>query len=207
MFKSYFKTIEYLAGGADTGFRHVEPEDYPKRLLRLRGDRKRVEVTEIPLKINKVTSDDIVILDLGRELIQRNGADANMHEKRAAMQFLMELKGKRSHEAMESAVCDEGDDEEFWAKFGDEGSPGKDDDDDDEDEPLEAGEKQLFRVNDESGFELVAEGEDIDKTLFMAADVFILDVKNACYVWIGEVAFSSLSHHFFSLAGLKKKVF
>ena len=46
------------------------------------------------------------------------------------MQFVAELKGKRSHEAVESSVNDEGDDDEFWAKF-----EGAEPEDEDEDEP------------------------------------------------------------------------
>ena len=59
---------------------------------------------------------------------------------------------------MESSVHDEGDDDEFWAKF--EGVTPEDDDEDepDIDSPLETGDKELFRLSDAGGFEKVAEG-------------------------------------------------
>merc|ERR1719277_2157932 len=36
-FKSYFSTITILKGGAASGFRHVTPETYEKRLLHISG--------------------------------------------------------------------------------------------------------------------------------------------------------------------------
>merc|ERR1711990_898830 len=111
----YFGTIEYLAGGADSGFRHVTPDVYEPRLLHFTGtSRKNVTVAEVLLSKNSIKPGDIYILDLGTELIQWNGSGANMHEKSKAMQYLMELKNKRSHENMTSEVYDEGDDKEFW---------------------------------------------------------------------------------------------
>jgi len=186
LFKSYFGTIEYLAGGADTGFRHVTPDVWTPRLLRIQGDRKLVQVTQVPLQKKNVSSDDIFVLDLGTELLQRNGSGANIQEKMRAMQFVSDLKGKRSHEVMESSVYDEGDDDEFWSKFGD--AEDDDEDDPDVDGPLETGEKELFRLSDAGGFEKVAEGGDVVKDMLASEDVFILDVKSACYVWIGAGA-------------------
>jgi len=185
LFKSYFGTIEYLAGGAETGFRHVTPEVWQPRLLRVRGDRNQVQVTQVPLQRKNVTTDDICILDLGTDIVQWNGAGANIQEKMRAMQFVAELKGKRSHEAVESSVNDEGDDDEFWSKF--EGAEPEDEDEDepDFDAPIETGDKELFRLSDAGGFEKIAEGDEVVRDLLGSEDVFILDVKSACYVWIG----------------------
>lgn len=90
----------------------MTPDVWTPRLLRIQGDRKLVQVTQVPLQKKNVTSDDIFVLDLGTELLQRNGSGANIQEKMRAMQFVSELKGKRSHEAMESSVHDDGDDDE-----------------------------------------------------------------------------------------------
>ncbi|XP_041379831.1 gelsolin-like protein 2, partial [Gigantopelta aegis] len=38
----YFITVNMLKGGADTGFRHVEPEKYKPRLLHFSGTQKNV---------------------------------------------------------------------------------------------------------------------------------------------------------------------
>lgn len=36
-----------MEGGADTGFRHVEPEKYPPRLLHFKQEGRKVKVTEV----------------------------------------------------------------------------------------------------------------------------------------------------------------
>ena len=46
---TYFPAITIMTGGADTGFRHVEPKKYVPRLLHFHGDRKRVTVKEVSL--------------------------------------------------------------------------------------------------------------------------------------------------------------
>ncbi|CAG5121225.1 unnamed protein product, partial [Candidula unifasciata] len=46
LFKSYFKTMTIMKGGADSGFRHVKPEEYKPRLLHVSGTKNCVTVTE-----------------------------------------------------------------------------------------------------------------------------------------------------------------
>ena len=143
---------------------------------------------QVPLQRKNVVSDDIFILDLGTELVQWNGSGANIQEKMRVMQFVSDLKGKRSHEAMESTVHDEGDDDDFWSKFESVDPEDEDEDEADLDSPLETGDKELFRLSDVGGFEKIAEGDDVSKSLLGSEDVFILDVKSACFVWIGDGA-------------------
>lgn len=186
LFRSYFGTIEYLAGGSDSGFRHVTPEEYEPRLLHVHGSRKNMEVKQVPLSKNIIKPGDIYILDLGTELIQWNGSGSNMYEKSKAMQYLMDLKNKRSHENMTSEVYDEGDDKEFWERL-----PDDDVDDEDDDFGLEPGLKELFRLSDAEGkmnFDKVAEGDVISKDELKPEDVFIMDNHAQCFVWVGQDA-------------------
>jgi len=185
LFRSYFGTIEYLAGGADSGFRHVTPDSYEPRLLHISGSRKNVEVKEVILSKNSIKPGDIYILDLGTELIQWNGSGANMHEKSKAMSYLLELKNRRSHENMSSEVYDEGDDKEFWERLPDEEV------DDDEDETLVEGIKELFKLSDAEGimnFDKVGEGDTLGKDELKTEDVFIVDNHRHVFVWVGEGA-------------------
>ena len=39
-----------MDGGVDTGFNHVEPEQYKPRLLKVSGSSKKVQVTEVSLR-------------------------------------------------------------------------------------------------------------------------------------------------------------
>ncbi len=53
-------------GGADTGFRRVDPREYQPRLLHLHGSRRRVDVREVCISDTIIHSFDILILLLTR---------------------------------------------------------------------------------------------------------------------------------------------
>jgi len=193
LFKSYFKNIMYLTGGADSGFSHVTPEEYRPRLLHISGTRKGVTVKEVNPARKNLKDDDIFILDTGRHLMQWNGKSANLAEKSKAMQFLAELKNSRSRDQVTSAVFDDGDDAEFLQKL-DEVDEIIDDDEDDDDIPSQPGEKQLYKLSDAGGdmsFSKVGEGDALSRSLLDANDVFILDDGGSCFVWIGSSASKS----------------
>ncbi len=70
-----------MEGGADTGFRHVKPEEYQPRLLHVSGKRRNIQVKEVPCTRNRLKSDDVFILDLGLTMWQWNGKGANKDER------------------------------------------------------------------------------------------------------------------------------
>ncbi len=55
---------------ADTGFKHVKPDEYIPRLLHFHGDKKGVTLKEVPLCKLSIDSSDVFILDLGLEVYQ-----------------------------------------------------------------------------------------------------------------------------------------
>ena len=55
---------------AETGFRHVKPEEYRPRLLHFHGVKKNVTVKEVPLNKHCLDSSDVFILDLGLTIYQ-----------------------------------------------------------------------------------------------------------------------------------------
>lgn len=65
LFHSYFKSVVYLKGGVDTGFKKVEPETYTPRLMRMSGSGKSVRVKQIDMDPSLVNSSDVFLLDLG----------------------------------------------------------------------------------------------------------------------------------------------
>lgn len=185
MFKSYFKSLTYMKGGADTGFRHVTPEEYKSRLLHFCGTRKHITVKEVPLKKEKLNPDDVFILDMGLTLYQWNGSGCNKDEKFKASQYLTQLKsergGKPSTEVLDEA--DTGASHPFYDALQNEDA----DDDDDDDEEAGDRENKLFRLSDASGKMEFSEiktgpisGSDLD-----TKDVFIVDTKTGLFVWIG----------------------
>jgi len=184
LFKSYFPgghTI--MEGGADSGFRHVKPEEYTPRLLHFSGLRRNIEVKEVPCCRSRLNSGDVFILDQGTTLYQWNGSGANKDEKFKAMQYLNNLKSERGGKAkahtLEEATTD--DSHPFYEFLTAE-------DEADEDETDAGGPKELFRVSDASGdlkFEKVKEG-DIAKSDLDSADVFVVDCGESCFVWVGK---------------------
>ncbi|WAR25840.1 GELS2-like protein [Mya arenaria] len=72
LFKSYFKTITVMKGGAQTGFRHVKPEEYTPRLLHFSGTRKHVEVREVARNEASLKSGDAMLYLQGLRS-ERNG--------------------------------------------------------------------------------------------------------------------------------------
>jgi len=180
--------FEIMKGGADSGFRHVEPETYEPRLLHFSGMKKNIVVKEVPLIREKMISDDVYILDNGMKLYQWNGSGCNKDERFKAMQFLNELKSERGN--AESEVVDEGDEP---SEFNDAFPADVEDDDDDDDEQMSAFSdetKNLYRVSDDSGdltFSLVKEG-DVSLDDFVSSDVFVLDTGKMAYVWVGSDA-------------------
>ncbi|KAJ8301550.1 hypothetical protein KUTeg_020537 [Tegillarca granosa] len=55
-FKSYFPTLSTMSGGAETGFRHVEPVEYKPRLLHFAKEKRHVCVRED--RMMELLSDD-----------------------------------------------------------------------------------------------------------------------------------------------------
>jgi len=187
LFKSYFPVLEYLEGGAESGFRHVTPEEYKPRLFHFHGDRRKVEVKQVPLRLSSLTGDDVFILDLGRKAYKWTGATANKDERFKAMQYVNDLKGRRNGR-LKVEYIEEGDqDEEFVVNFKD----GEDVEDVEEEETsFQKSSQSLFKLSDESGqmnFEKIAE-TDFKTSMLDSNDVFIVDGLKECFVWIGKDA-------------------
>ncbi|XP_050412421.1 gelsolin-like protein 1 [Patella vulgata] len=185
LFKSYFSSISILKGGADTGFRHVKPEEYTPRLLQFNRVSRRVEVTEIPLCKSRITQDDVFILDLGLKIYQYNGDNSSKDERFKAMQYCQNLESERNGRAKADVLegGSTGDSHEFFAALT------GDDEPDDVDEETD-GVTELYRISDEDGsmdMEKAKEGT-ISKEDFESKDVFLMDTKKEVFVWIGSGA-------------------
>ncbi|XP_074661050.1 gelsolin-like protein 2 isoform X2 [Tubulanus polymorphus] len=188
LFKSYFKTLEIMEGGADSGFRHVTPEQYKPRLLHIFGQKKNVEVREATFTRKSLNSVDCFVVDFGKKLYQFNGKDCNKDERRKAMEYVQKL--RNDHNGAELSVIDEGSSsareiDEFKNLLPDEAI----DDDEDETDGVEKI-KVLYRLSDSSGkldFKKIAEG-NVNKSMLCNKDVFFLDTGDELYVWVGRQA-------------------
>ncbi|XP_069141092.1 gelsolin-like protein 2 [Argopecten irradians] len=188
MFKSYFPTMTIMEGGADTGFRHVKPEEYRPRLLHFSGCRRNVEVVEVPLCKSSLKSADVFILDLGREIYQWNGSASSKDERFKAMSYLSNLKLDRSATSETLEEANVRGDHKFNTSLSDEQL--EEDDSDCEGDDCED-EKQLFKVCDESGKIVISKVKCGDVTMddFKEEDVFLYHHKSlGVFVYKGRRA-------------------
>jgi hypothetical protein len=190
-FMQCFTAVEYLAGGVDSGFKHVERGVYEKRLLRLKGARM-VRVTTVPMSASSLNAGDVFILDLGLEIYQWNGSASNKKERAKGLDVAISIKDdERGGKARILPVAQGDEPEEFWAALGGRGpvAPAIDD------APAPApsgggGIMKLFKVSDASGkleTTEVAAGS-LMRSMLVTDDVFILDNGSDITVWVGKRA-------------------
>ena len=216
-FLSYFKDmggIQYLPGGADSGFTHVERDVWPTRLLHIKGQRT-VRVKEVPVAASSLNSGDVFILDAGLSLYIFNGPTANKFEKAKGLEVLNGIKNDNRGGRAEIFIINEDlQNEAFWSALGGYVDPNS----------LPAGESdesvptklpnRLLHVSDASG-ELVQTEVDLgpkavlSKELLISDDVFIVLASEKVYVWVGrksspdeKLGATNLAMRFISAAGL-----
>jgi len=196
-FIGYFGHLQILAGGVESGFRHVEPEKYVTRLLHLRQTlkKKNVRLTQVELNRNELCEGDVFILDAGLKLFQFNAAHAGIMAKRQAGEICRSLKEER-HSKPQLVTVEQGensnDAKEFWTFFGGVG-PIKSAEEgrkwEKEHHEFHGSPKRLLQLSDETGkmeMKLVAEGtNNIKKNLLNSKAIMILDTGSDVFVWVG----------------------
>jgi len=190
-FLDLFNKVTILAGGVDSGFRNVKPEEYKPRLLHISGYQKHVQVYQVPLVIDSLNDQDAFVLDAGLKIWQFNGTNSSAWEKRKANAIVDELTASRNGKVQKSYIIDGLQDkgspliEEFWNFFG--GRPNKINDQAEQKEPPQV-EISLHHLCDESGvmeIKEVCRGK-LDKSKLNSDDAFILDAGAQVFVWIGK---------------------
>jgi len=192
LFQSYFPHgIRIMEGGIESGFNKIKPKEYKPRLLKLKG-RKRVRLVEVPLSAKSVNSGDVFILDLGLLLIQFNGRKSSGHERVKGAEICRALDDERSS-LPEVVVFEEYRPQEEWPKEWIEllgPGPYATAEEGGDDLEFEKGPntRLLYRLSDATGtleMTKVAEGTAVTKNKLDGDDVFILDVGNEIFTWIG----------------------
>jgi gelsolin len=92
LFKSYFEVMEYLEGGVESGFRHVEPDPQHPVLFQVKGGGSRVKaimtLTQVPLSKSSLNAGDSFILYGGAAKVWCwHGASAKPLEKAHSNQW------------------------------------------------------------------------------------------------------------------------
>lgn len=196
LFLSYFKAgVQYLEGGIESGFRHVDKDAYTKRLLHLKGKRN-VRVREVPISAKSLNKGDVFVLDAGKVLYQFNGPEASRMEKAKGLEVTANInsneRGAKAKIHILEYPGDNGKPEmaKFWEEIGGEGevADASAAGEDGEYEKQAAAAVQLLRVSDNSGtLEVtpVASGS-LKKEQLDTTDCFIIDVGNEVFVWVGK---------------------
>lgn len=94
-FRSLFPKLEYLVGGVDTGFNHVQAAEYAARLLQVKG-KQSIRIAEVPLAASSLNDGDVFVLDHGLQLWQWNGNQSSAFERRQADLLIHDIKLQRS---------------------------------------------------------------------------------------------------------------
>ncbi len=198
-FLSYFKSsggVEYLAGGVESGFRIVEKDSFPTRLLHLKGKRT-VRVKEVSVSAGSLNSDDVFILDKGLKLFLFNGPTANKFEKIKGVEVATRIRSdERNGRAEIIYLDDEPQNAEFWEAFGGYRDPST----------LSAGEpdtlaeakttstaptRRLFRISNATGSlkftDITPADGKLTKALLDTNDVFFVQgLANKFFLWVGQ---------------------
>lgn len=195
LFLSYFpnQAITILAGGIDSGFRHVAANEYRTRLLHVKGHLKCCRVSEVPLAVSSLNSGDCFILDKGLHLYQMNGAKSSSGERIKASQLAQAIKNEREGRSTVH-VAEEGDSDKdfwppFWEAFGGPGPISSEASSDSAATVQSEHTRRLMRLHEHADgkfvFTEVASGH-FNKGMLDSNDVFILDLGHEVYVWVGK---------------------
>lgn len=192
-FLSYFKNtggIQYLPGGMDSGFAHVERDVWPTRLLQIKGKRT-CRVREVPVSNASLNSDDVFILDAGLMLYIFFGPTANKFEKGKGLEVLHAIKDdNRGGRAEIVLLSEDPENADFWGTLGGYidasampvGEP--------DDEVPARKPNRLIKISDASGSlthtEIPLENGALKRNLLDSNDVHMIVASDKLYVWVGR---------------------
>jgi len=190
--------IKILAGGIESGFHHVAPENYVPRLLHLRQTlkKKHIRMTEVELKKDELNDGDVFILDAGLKIYQFNGKHAQLLAKRKAGEICHSIKDER-HSKPTIAIVEQNeksaDANDFWAFLGGAG-PIKSAEEgrawEKEHHEFKSSPKRMFLISDETGkmeMKLIAEGgHNIKKSMLNPKHIMLFDSGSDVWAWVGS---------------------
>lgn len=194
LFLSYFKKIglEYLEGGVASGFKTVNRDEFETRLFQVKGKRT-VRVTQVPVTSASLTADDVYVLDAGLELYVFNGKSANRMEKAKGLEFVRKLNNDaRGGRANLTFVDEEPQNTAFWGLLGGYKDVTRVGESDDEHERIARKNTTVLHVSDSTSAlrveDVTPANGVLTKSLLKTEDVFIVDVGDVVFVWVGKHA-------------------
>mmetsp|Transcript_3436 Transcript_3436/g.5063 ORF Transcript_3436/g.5063 Transcript_3436/m.5063 type:complete len:375 (+) Transcript_3436:30-1154(+) len=199
LFLSYFpKGINIMKGGIESGFNHVKPTEYKPKLLQVKG-KKLIRVFEVPVAVDSLNEGDVFVLDAGLKVYQWSGRAASRAERYTAMTVSKAIQsdrgGKPAIIELDKDNDGEGEDAEaYWKQMGVENGKRPEvksqEEGGDDSKVNEKPPNKLYQISDESGkmeFKKVGEGS-LKKGDLKSEDVFLADVGDEVYIWVGKGA-------------------
>jgi len=184
--------IEYLAGGIESGFKHVEKDKYETRLLHLKGKRN-VRVRQVELSYKSLNQGDVFILDAGLKLYQWNGTEASRQEKAKGVEVIRRIRDNERGARAEIIVLEganANEPKEFWDALGGKGAIATADKggDDEGYERTAIANTKLYCISSASGGTLTTDeikASPLTQNLLDTSHCFILDCGADIFVWVG----------------------
>jgi len=116
-FTSYFKKkLIYLEGGIESGFRHVEATEDDPHLYRVKGLKKALCLTQVPVRRDSMNGGDVFILHAAANKVWTwNGKESNADEKQKGMEVARGFASNANVIVLDQGVNDsETEAAEFW---------------------------------------------------------------------------------------------
>jgi len=198
-FQQYFESLQYLDGGVESGFNHVEATVEKPLLFRVKSAGKQILMTQMAMSKSSLNEGDAFILYGDKAHVWCwNGKDARPMEKAKSNQWAENMCTLGT-----ATVLDQGDGDEeytdFWGYLGGGDIASKVEAED----PITEFKPILFRVdgNPEKPLVEVAKGaflqrpgklvRVLDRGSLNEDDVFLMDSGWEIFVWIGKSADTS----------------
>ena len=201
--------VQYVSGGIDSGFTHVERDNYPTRLLKVKG-RRNVRVEEVPVEASSLNTGDVFILDKGLEIYVYEGQTANRVEKMKAGQVVKFINDdERGGKASIVRIEDDPKNETFWEALG--GFTTVTDEGESDDTVPAPPSPELLKLNG-TETEAINILPGLRKELLDSSSVYLLFAGKALgvprlYIWVGRKSSSDDKRNAMSAASdfLEKK--
>eukprot|EP00735_Rhodelphis_limneticus_P008798 TRINITY_DN2282_c0_g1::TRINITY_DN2282_c0_g1_i1::g.6847::m.6847 TRINITY_DN2282_c0_g1::TRINITY_DN2282_c0_g1_i1::g.6847 ORF type:complete len:944 (-),score=398.86,sp/P02640/VILI_CHICK/39.83/3e-174,sp/P02640/VILI_CHICK/32.63/2e-39,sp/P02640/VILI_CHICK/28.42/2e-32,Gelsolin/PF00626.17/1.1e-18,Gelsolin/PF00626.17/1.8e-16,Gelsolin/PF00626.17/1e-09,Gelsolin/PF00626.17/6.1e-17,Gelsolin/PF00626.17/2.5e-07,Gelsolin/PF00626.17/1.7e-10,VHP/PF02209.14/9.4e+03,VHP/PF02209.14/2.6e-14 TRINITY_DN2282_c0_g1_i1:633- len=190
-FLQIFKNgITYEEGGVASGFKKVDRDVFPKRLLHIKGHRN-IRITQVPAAASSLNSGDCFVLDLGLTLYLWNGKSASRKEKTKMVDIAQAVNNEERGGRAKIEILEEGNETaDFWTALGGAGPIASAASAGDDDVAVAHEPVKLYHVSDQGGELAVKEvgQRPLKRSMLDSGDVYILVANSAVYTWVGKSA-------------------
>ena len=118
IFLSYFKEIEVMQGGIETGFKKVGQIEYSKHLFHVKKEEKCIASREVPIEYTSLNANDVFVLDAGLKIYIWKGSLCSPFEKFNGAAIAKKLANERAGKAKIEEFDEGSESDEFKSILG-----------------------------------------------------------------------------------------